>query len=72
MVMTYRRRLALQDFASVQKGLEARGVPVTSATLQYLPLAATQLDADAHEQNERMREALLNVDDVDEVYCTFN
>lgn len=61
---------AAEDFMSVWRNLEAAGLPVTDGTLQYVPLAAMEVSDANFEANEKLFEALLALEDVDNVYTT--
>lgn len=61
---------AAEDFMAVRRSLEAGGLPVVNGALQYVPLAATEVEDADFEANEKLYEGLLALEDVDNVYTT--
>eukprot|EP00850_Spirogloea_muscicola_P015222 SM000115S23901 [mRNA] locus=s115:159824:168761:+ [translate_table: standard] len=59
-----------EDFFKCRLKLEQAGIPidVDGSGLQFMPTALVQVDDDARELNEVLRERLLELEDVDAVY----
>ncbi|CAI5960696.1 unnamed protein product [Closterium sp. NIES-65] len=60
-----------ESFASVRAELQEYGLTVDAehSGLMFIPTATMQPDEEAREQNEAVMEKLLELDDVDAVYC---
>ncbi|GJP39753.1 hypothetical protein CLOM_g24096 [Closterium sp. NIES-68] len=60
-----------ESFASVRAQLQEYGLTVDAehSGLMFIPTARMQTDEEAREQNEAIMEKLLELDDVDAVYC---
>ncbi|CAI5496623.1 unnamed protein product [Closterium sp. Naga37s-1] len=60
-----------ESFASVRAQLQEYGLTVDAehSGLMFIPTATMQPDEEAREQNEAVMEKLLELDDVDAVYC---
>ncbi|CAI5468456.1 unnamed protein product, partial [Closterium sp. Yama58-4] len=60
-----------ESFASVRAQLQEYGLTVDAehSGLMFIPTATMQPDEEAREQNEALMEKLLELDDVDAVYC---
>ena len=59
---------AFQDFGTMQKALEERGIEVTSSELQYLPTNMKELNDEQQAEVNELLEALEEDDDVQSVY----
>ncbi len=59
---------AFQDFGTMQKALEERGIEVTSSELQYLPTNMKELNDEQQTEVNELLEALEEDDDVQSVY----
>jgi YebC/PmpR family DNA-binding regulatory protein len=57
------------DFAQMQKALEAKGTPVTSAEIQRLPVTTTEL---SEEQEEEVLELIENLEEDDDVQAVYH
>jgi YebC/PmpR family DNA-binding regulatory protein len=59
---------AFEDFGSMQKALEDKGVEVTSAEFQWFPMSATELTPEQEEEVNKMIERMEEDDDVNHVF----
>jgi YebC/PmpR family DNA-binding regulatory protein len=57
---------------SVRKGLEAKGVPIQSAEITYVPQSTIRLEGKDAQQVLRLVEGLEELDDVQHVYANFD
>ncbi|CAI5469204.1 unnamed protein product [Closterium sp. Yama58-4] len=71
LVRFFRVLTPAESFASVRAQLQEYGLTVDAehSGLMFIPTAAMQPDEEAREQNEALMEKLLELDDVDAVYC---
>jgi YebC/PmpR family DNA-binding regulatory protein len=61
---------AFSDFGSMQKTLEEKSVPVTSATLQRIPTNTSEISDEAADEIVALLEKIEDDDDVQAVYHT--
>ncbi|GGZ21302.1 putative transcriptional regulatory protein [Echinicola pacifica] len=59
---------AFEDFGSMQKALEDKGIEVTSAEFQRFPTTTTELTEEQEEEVNKMIEKMEEDDDVNSVY----
>lgn len=59
---------AFQDFGKMQKGLEEKGIEVSSTELQYIPVNTKELTEEQQAEVNELLEALEEDDDVQAVY----
>lgn len=57
---------------AVYRALQEAKLPVSSGSLQYVPLAVPDLNDDSLEANEKMHDVLLAVEDVDDVWTNYS
>jgi YebC/PmpR family DNA-binding regulatory protein len=63
---------APQDLEGVRRALEARGVPIQSAEVTYVPQSTVRLEGKDAQQVLRLVEGLEELDDVQHVYANFD
>lgn len=61
---------SFQDFGSMQKALEEKGIEPASTELQYIPTTTKELSADQQKEVNELIEAMEEDDDVQSVYHT--
>jgi YebC/PmpR family DNA-binding regulatory protein len=69
---TFEITAAPGDLEAVRRALEARGVPLQSAEVTYVPQSTVRLEGKEAQQVLRLVEGLEELDDVQHVYANFD
>lgn len=69
---TFEITTAPSELEAVRRALEARGVPIQSADVTYLPQSTVRLEGKEAHQVLRLVEGLEELDDVQQVYANFD
>ncbi len=63
---------SFEDYDTVKKAIEERGIPIESAEITYIPQSTVKVEGEKAEKLLKLLEALENHDDVQHTYSNFD